>query len=240
MRSLVALGASFAVLFAGAWAGTARGAAGPATRVDRDLARATAAAVIPVGDSLEVAGQPMQLSVFYTPDPPDRVALFYARAFAARGVLPVASSSAGFAHVSAFDRRDGLQRFVTAVPQPSRETLVMVGISNPRSPPRFTRGAESASFPVPPDHRAFLAYRSSDASGGAESAQFVSSSSPAEVLSFYRRELGARGWSQRPAEGGASLAVFARGAEVLSVAVQALEAAGGAAVFVNRTDGGSR
>jgi hypothetical protein len=189
-----------------------------------------------VGDALEVSGQPMQLSIFYTADAPNDVALFYARAFEARGVLPIISSEAGFAHVSGFDRKDGLQHFITAMPQPSGQTLVMLGVTNPRRPPRLTRGAQDAGFPVPEESRAYLGYRSSDASGEAESAQFVSSLSPSDVLAFYRRELGSR-WAERAGAGSAALGVFARGGEVLSVAVQALGDKGGAAVFVNHTGG---
>jgi hypothetical protein len=154
-------------------------------------------------------------------------------------VLPIVSSESGFAHVSGFDRKDGLQHFITAVPQPSGQTLVMLGATNPRRPPRLTQGAEGAGFPVPDTSRAYLGYRSSDASGEAESAQFLSSSPPSAVLAFYRRELLSRGWTERSAAGSAALCVFARGGEVLSVAVQALDEKGSAAVFVNRTREGS-
>jgi hypothetical protein len=244
VRTFASLSLASAALFAGAWAGGAHGgaraASAPAPRVQAAPSYAQReGGEIPVGDSLEVSGQPMQLSIFYTADAPKDVALFYARAFEARGVLPVLSSESGFAHVSGFDREDGLQHFITAVPQPSGQTLVMLGVTNPRRPPRLSRGAQDAGFPVPEESRAYLGYRSSDASGEAESAQFVSSQSPSEVLAFYRRELVSRGWAERADVGSAALGVFARGAEVLSVAVQALGDKGGAAVFVNRTGGGA-
>jgi hypothetical protein len=238
MRRVFAFALSFAVLFAGGWAGSAGAAAGPPARAGP--VRAETGASIAIGDALEVSGQPLHVSVFYTGDAPEEVTLFYAHAFAARGVLPVLSAEKGLAHVSAFDRRDGLQRFVTALSQPSGETLVLTGIANPRRPPRFTRSAEGAGFPLPSGHRAYLGYRSSDASGAAESGQFLSALPPSEVLSFYGRELAARGWSQRSAGRGSSIVTFARGAEILSVATQALDARSGSAVFVNRTDGASR
>jgi hypothetical protein len=243
-RAVVSSSVACAALFAGAWAGAARGdaraASGPPPRAEAGPAYAQReGGEIPVGDSLEVSGQPMQLSIFYTSDAPAQVALFYARAFQARGVLPVVSSESGFAHVSGFDRKDGLQHFITAVPQPSGQTMVMMGVTNPRRPPRLTSGARDAGFPVPEGSRAYLGYRSSDASGEAESGQFVTSLSPADVLGFYRRELATRSWTERASAGSAALRVFARGAEVLSVAVQALGGEGGAAVFVNRTGGGA-
>ncbi|HEY6909847.1 MAG TPA: hypothetical protein VI356_10785 [Myxococcales bacterium] len=242
VKMVVSLSVACAALLAGAWAGGAGNAraepgAPPRAEAGPEYARRDGGE-IPVGDSLEVSGQPMQLSIFYTGDAPKDVVLFYARAFEARGVLPVVSSEANFAHVSGFDRKDGLQHFITAMPQPSGQTLVMLGVTNPRRPPRLTHGAQDAGFPVPEQSRAYLGYRSSDASGDAESAQFVSSLSPADVLAFYRRELASRRWTERAGAGSAALGVFARGGEVLSVAVQALGDKGGAAVFVNHTGEG--
>ncbi|HET7785738.1 MAG TPA: hypothetical protein VIR81_15320 [Myxococcales bacterium] len=244
VRILAPLFVACSALLAGAWAGGGRGdaraASGPPPRAQAGPSYARRkGGEIPVGDSLEVSGQPMQLSIFYTADAPGDVVLFYARAFQARGVLPVVSSESGFAHVSGFDRKDGLQHFITAVPQPSGQTLVMLGVTNPRRPPKLSQGAKDAGFPVPEASRAYLGYRSSDASGEAESAQFLSSLSPSAVLAFYRRELRLRGWAERAAASSAALGVFARGGEVLSVAVQALDEKAGAAVFVNRTGGGS-
>ncbi|MGE5049114.1 MAG: hypothetical protein ACM3PC_11125 [Deltaproteobacteria bacterium] len=244
VRMVVSLCLACAALLAGGWAGAAPGIARaesrppPRAEAGPDYARREGGE-IPVGDSLEVSGQPMQLSIFYTADAPRDVVLFYARAFQARGVLPVVSSEAGFAHVSGFDRKDGLQHFITAMPQPSGQTLVMLGVTNPRRPPRLTHGAEDAGFPVPGESRAYLGYRSSDASGEAESAQFVSSLSPSDMLAFYRRELVSRRWTERASAGSAALGVFARGGEVISVAVQALGDKAGAAVFVNHTSGGA-
>lgn len=260
LRLALSLTLAALVLCAGALAGgafrPAQAASAPAAKASEGVeGYAGASGEIAVGDALEVNGQPMQLSVFYTSDAPQQVALFYARAFQARGVLPIVSAEPQLAHVSGFDQRDGLQRFITAVPQPGGDTLVLVGVTNPRRPPRFTHGAGEAGFPVPPENRAFLGYRSTDAGAKAESGQFVSSLSPAGVLAFYRKELAGRGYSERKEDGSSSLAVFARGGSILSVALQALGGAGtgcdkgsaacadgrtGTAVFVNVTSGGPR
>ena len=240
LRICLSLLGACAALWAGAWAGgalkPARAEAGRPPRATEDL-RYGETGEIAVGDSLEVNGQPMQLSVFYTPDSPRTVALFYAQAFDARGVAPVVSGDPQLAHVSGFDPKDGLQRFISALPQPGGQTLVMVGVTNPRRPPRFTRGAQEAGFPVPAENRAYLGYRSSDSGAQAESGQFVSSLAPAGVLAFYREALPARGWIERKDDGSASLLVFARKGAILSVAVQALDEKRGAAVFVNLTSG---
>lgn len=193
---------------------------------------------IPVGDDLEVAGQPMQLWLFYTADPPHQVAQFYADAFRARGLLPVLASDPELAHVSSFDPVSGRQRFVTAIPQPL-ETLVLIGSTDPRHPPRFTRGPEGSSIPVPPEHRAFVGFRSADGSLRAESAQFVSALDPRAVTAFYRRALSAQGFEERR-ESSESLLAFARRGATVSIALQRLEQRRGAAVFATRIEGDGR
>jgi len=225
-----------AVLLGGAWMGGAFAeSAGSAPRPR--LAEPRREGEIPVGDALEVSGQPMQLSLFYTADPPRRVALFYADAFRARGLLPVLAADEGLAHVSAFDPATGRQRFISAIPQPDGQTLVLVGTADPRHPPRFMSGPEGASFPVPPAHRAFIGFRSTDGGARAESAQFVSALGPGEVAGFYRRSLAGEGFSERP-DSSASLLSFARPGATVSVALQKLEEQQGAAVFVTRIEGG--
>ena len=206
-----------AVLLGGAWMGGAFAeSAGSEPRREGE---------IPVGDALEVSGQPMQLS------------LFYADAFRARGLLPVLAADEDLAHVSAFDPATGRQRFISAIPQPDRQTLVLVGTADPRHPPRFMSGPEGASFPVPPAHRAFIGFRSTDGGARAESAQFVSALGPGEVAGFYRRSLAGEGFSERP-DSSASLLSFARPGATVSVALQKLEEKQGAAVFVTRIEGG--
>jgi hypothetical protein len=240
LRLLTAFCAAAAVLLAGAWAGgafkPAQAARGKPARATTELSYAPKAAEgeLEIGDALEANGQPLQLSVFYTSDPPPRVADFYVKAFQARNLLPVAGSEDGVSHVSAFDPDDGLQRFINAVAQPDGQTLVMVGITNPRRAPQLMSGAARASFPVPPENRAFLGYKSEDAGARAESAQFVSRHTPAEVAAFYRKELAAQGWTERRADASEAMLLFAKGGETLSVAMQALDQKQGAAVFVNR------
>jgi hypothetical protein len=242
-KLLLALCVAAMVLAAGAYAGgafsPARAAAGRPARASDEQVYDRAdpqAGEIAVGDALAVNGQPMQLSLFFTSDEPERVIGFYAEAFRARGLVPVV----GGANVSAFDPHDGWQRFITAVPQPDGQTLVMVGATNPRRPPRLLDGAKTAGFPVPEENRGFLGYRSEDAGARAESAQFMSSLSPSGVAAFYRKSLLSQGWSERTQDASESMITFARNGEILSVSVQALDAKAGAAVFVNRTEGGAR
>lgn len=237
------LAAAGAVLVLGAWAGgalqPAQAQGGRPGRATDDLGyqRHSEVGEIAVGDSLEVNGQPMQLSIFYTSDAPQEVVRFYADAFAARGVLPVLSADPLLAHVAGFDPRDGLQRFISALPQPDGQTLVLVGITNPRRPPRFTKGADEAGIPLPKENRGYLGYRSSDEGAQAESGQYVSALSAAALLAWYGRELPSRGWAERTQDSTPALAVFAKSGSILSVAVQTLGEKG-AAVFVNQTAGG--
>lgn len=245
LRAVVSVTCALAVLCSGALMG---GAFAPAARAATFVkpSRMTDALAyakdgeIAVGDALVVNGQPMQLSLFYTSDAPARVVGFYEEAFRARGVIPVATLDAQVGHVSAFDPEDGMQRFITALPQPDGQTLVMVGVTNPRKPPRLLRGASLAPFPVPEEHRAFLGYDSEDAGAHAQAGEFVTSLSTAEVLAFYRSRLVADGYVERRDESSEGMVLFSRGDVSLSVAVQALDEKKGAAVFVNRLSGGAR
>lgn len=247
IKVLVSMAGALGVLCGGAWAGgaflpAARANTGRPSRMTDDQAypRSTEAGEIAIGDALVVNGQPMQLSVFYTNDPPARVASFYAEAFLQRGLTPIANGDGQLAHVSVFDPEDGLQRFINALPQPDGQTLVMVGVTDPRHAPLLLNGGEHAPFPVPVEHRAFLGYESDDAGAHAKSGQYVSALSPAEIIAYYRKTLGEQGWSERGDESGPSIVLFGRGTATFSVAVQALGEKKGAAVFVNQLEGGGK
>lgn len=192
---------------------------------------------IAVGDSLEVAGQPMRLSVFGTADRPSRVVAFYAEAFRARGLLPVVSPEDSFAHVSAFDPADGLQRFASALPAPGGRTLVMIGTLDARRPSFLLRGDASRSLPIPREHGPLLAFGSVDGPARAESAQFLSGLSKEGIAAFYRAALLAQGYAERP-DGPEGLLTFGRPGAMLSVAARQVQ--GGSAVFVTRTEGSAR
>jgi hypothetical protein len=234
------------VLLAGAWAGggfaTADAAvAGRPPRAAVEKAYPTTAdGEIPVGDSLVVNGQPMQLSLFVTEDPIAKVVEFYRSAFAARGLVPLAQSDDQLGHVSVFDPEDGYQRAITALPQPDGRTLVLVGVTNPRKPPRFTRAHAGMPFPVPPEQRGFLGYESKDGSTRAQNGQFAWSKSAPEALEWYRQKLAAEGYVESKDQTAGSVAMFVRRDAQVTVATQALGDKSGSMVFVNRVEGGER
>jgi hypothetical protein len=239
VRILASFAAAATVLLGGAWAGGAlaeRHAPERAAAVtypgNRDVVR--------IGEGLAVAGQPMQLSLFRTGDPPTRIARFYADAFRAQGLTPVMSSETKLAHVAAFDPEDGLQRFITAIASHDGDTLVMVGSANPRMPPRFLEGGERGSFPLPPGHRGFLGFRSADAGSSAESAQFVTSLVPRAVASFYRSALAAEGYRETSDARNDGLLTFLKRNSAISLALQNLGEPSGAAAFITRSEGNTR
>src|SRR2546423_11803689 len=203
LRAIVGAIAGLAVLAIGAWAGgavcAAQGGPGgpPRARVAQDYPRQDQAGLIGIGDALVVSGQPMQLSVFYTGDAPARVAEFYASGFREKGLVPISRDQGQVGHVSVFDPEDGFQRFITAMPGPRGQTLVMVGMVDPRHAPQLISAARKAPFPVPESHRAYLGYSSTDAGVRADSGQFVTTLSTAKVREYYRRELAARGFEER-------------------------------------------
>jgi hypothetical protein len=193
---------------------------------------------IPVADSLVVNGQPMQLSVSFAGESPAAVAELYSAAFRARGLLPIAAADARVAHVSSFDPEDGLQRSVTAIREGSGHTLILMGVTDPRHPPKVVTDAREVPFPVPESHRAFLGHSALDGHSRADTGQFVTALSPAEVAAFYRARLPSQGYSEQADHSTDALLVFGKNGGSVSVAVQALGAHSGAAVFVNRTEGG--
>jgi hypothetical protein len=233
LRLALGLLAGALVLFGGAFAGGALGAPGTApvvSRSSRAYDRPSSGGEIEVGDALEVNGQPMRLSLFYTADPPARVIAFYTEAFLERKLLPITSTG----HVAAFDPEDGQERFISALAQPGGQTLVLVGTTNPRRPPRLLHGADHATFPVPPGSSAFLGYRSEDAGARTEAGQFVCGRPATEIAAFYRRELAAQGFREHAST--PAWLDFERSGETLSVGIQALDDTA-AAVFVNRLQG---
>jgi hypothetical protein len=247
-RIATACAASGCVLVSGAWLGgalapAARAARGPAPRATDGQPAYPArggAGEIALGDGLAVNGQPMQLSLFFTADPPAKVVAWYGATLTAKGLVPIARADAQVAHVSVFDPDDGLQRSVTALPQASGETMVLVSVTNPRKPPRILTGARRAAFPVPEEHRAFLSYDSEDAGTRAQSAHFLTALPAAAVLDWYRKELLALGFAEQASDSTRGLSTFRRGPVAIAVAVQALDAEKGAVVFVNRVEGGAR
>ena len=241
-RTAIAVLATAAVLLTGAWAG---GTCAPA-RAQGGLPRAANAgglaehretAQIPVGDGLVVNGQAMQLSVVYTTDAPAQVIAFYAEAFRARGLLPIASADRRFAHVSVFDPADGLQRGVTTLVESSGHTLILLSVSDPQGLPKVLARAPEAPYPVPEAHRAFLGYSSEDGNAKAHSGQFATSLGTAQVAQYYREWLGAQGYVERSDQSGEGLLVFTKGNGSVSIALQVLDQGGGSAVFVNHVEG---
>jgi hypothetical protein len=233
VRLLAALSLAAAVLLTGARAG---GAFAQRIRPIAPEAYPAAGDTIRVGESLEVTGQPMDLSVFSTADAPDRVVTFYADAFRARGLTPVMSVDPALAHVAAFDPADAVQRFVSALPQAGGGALVLSGTTNPRKLPGFIAGSGRTSLPVPERHRGLLVFRSADAGTSAESAHFVSALAPRTVVAFYRGVLRAEGYSESPDRLGEQMLSFAKRGSSISVAIRPLEKTSGSAVFITRSE----
>jgi hypothetical protein len=238
-RAAVAILAAASLLTAGAWAGGALrpfagGARARRSGLDPEKGR------LALGDRLVASGQTMQLWAFTTHDPAARVIAFHADAFRRRGLLPLSFTGGQLGHVSVFDPADGLQRFVTALPRPGGETVVLLGAAHPRRIPQLLAGARSVRFPVPEGSRAFLGYEADDAGVRAELGQFVTQLAPREVREFYRTKLAAAGYREQETESDALLTLANAAGETVSIAVQALESDRGAAVFVSRISGAPR
>jgi hypothetical protein len=245
LKVLLATAGAAGALLAGAWAGgafsRAEAAPGKPSRATDPLSYARSSdGEIPIGDALVVNGQPMQLSLFITEDSPPRVVEYYRSAFEKRGLMAIAAADDSVGHVSVFDPEDGLQRFISAVPQPDGQTMVIVGVTNPRKAPRMTRAATKMPFPVPEESRGFLGYESQDGAARSQNGQFASSLSAQATLAWYRKALAAQGYQENARESSEAMAVFNRQGASITVAVQALAEKGSSMVFVNRIEGGDR
>ena len=88
VRILAAIATSATVLVGGAWSG---GALAERRAPERAAAVTCPGShdVVRIGEGLAVAGQPMQLSLFRTGDPPTRLARFYADAFRAQNTASI-------------------------------------------------------------------------------------------------------------------------------------------------------
>ncbi|MBS2023389.1 MAG: hypothetical protein JST92_13340 [Deltaproteobacteria bacterium] len=192
---------------------------------------------ISLGDGLSVNGQPMRLSLFVTTDQAQQVVASYSDVFLQRGLIPIAHTEGRIGHVSVFDPEDGLQRFVSALPQGDKQTLVMVGATSPTHAPHFLRGAKDAPFPVPPEHRAFLGYASDDGGQHAQSGQFVTTLSTKVLREYFRSELVTHAGFAERSDTGDAMWVFTKPGVSITVAAQQLSDKSGSAVFVNRIEG---
>ena len=241
LRTAIAALATATVLLVGAWAGgscspaRAQSASGRATGPDL-YSGERESAPIHVAERLVVQGQQMDLSVFYTADRPEAVVSFYADAIRQRGLLPIATADERGGHVSVFDPADGLQRSVTAVRERTGQTLVLLGVTDPRNAARLVTRAPQAPYPLPEDHRAFLGYGSDDGGVHAHTGQFLTRLGTAEVADFYRARFGALGYAERTDESGEGLLVFAKARSLVSVARQSLGKERGSAVFVSQSE----
>lgn len=188
---------------------------------------------VPLGDGLEIWGQPVQLSLFWTPDETDTVTTSYLDAWESAGLVTSEKRMGNVSIVSALDESTGLMRSVTVLEHESGERLVLPGITDIRSMPDPT--PTGAPVPVPDNAKAYMAHVADDVVALTYSGSFIVPMAPSRIVRFYEVELGKAGYvpSPRMSAGARSdVAEWTRGPESITVAASALEKQDAASSFV--------
>lgn len=175
-------------------------------------------AEVPLGEGLNIWGNPAQLSLFWTGDSPEQVIRTYFEAWKDAGFDPQINELDQVSNVWFVDPSTGLMRSVTVLRQ-GEDTLVLPGVSDARFMPDPT--ARNAPVPVPENATAYLAHAADDTHSLSYSASFVVPISPARSLEFYKVELGKLGYDFSESLSKTSKAMhgeFRRGPELVTVA----------------------
>lgn len=210
-----------AVLGLGLWIGAPEAEAagsGSQVRLGPPVRAADEAVAIPLGESMELFGQPSQLSLFWTVDSPEEVARLYTDTWKAAGFEPHLTRLDRATHVSAIDPETGLMRAVTILAQ-AEETLVLPAITDVRVMPDLT--SQRAPVPVPENARAYMGHSADDTSQLTFTGSYLVPLRPEQVLRFYERELAGEGYERREGFGkgakGAKGVEYVRGPEQITI-----------------------
>jgi len=174
---------------------------------------------VPVGEALEMWGQPSRLNVFWTLDSVDEVARTYVDAWKTAGFDPRQKKVDQVTNVSAIDKSTGLMRGVTIIDS-GDERIVLPGLTDIRVAPDTTPA--NAPVPVPSNATRYLANVADDTTTVSYSASYLVPMSAERTLDFYRLEMGKLGYTPKKNADvshirSGSAAEFERGAEWVQV-----------------------
>jgi hypothetical protein len=174
---------------------------------------------VPLGESMELWGQPTRLSTFWTPDPVVEVVRIYVEAWQKSGLDPQVREIDKVTAVHALESETGLMRSVTVIDL-GEERLVVPNVSDVRTIPDL--GPRHAPVPIPENATAYLGQVADDTTSLTFSANYLVPLEPDRLLAFYKRELEPDGYevqqgalSRRTRE--AASAEYGRGKEWISI-----------------------
>lgn len=172
---------------------------------------------IPVGDSIQLAGRPSKLKLFWTSDAPEKVVRSYGEAWDKAGMIVHYERLDRVTSVSAVEASTGLMRVVTVIDE-GDQRMVLPNITDIRVPPNTS--PEGAPLPLPEGTTAYMSHIADDATSVNYHATYRVPATSKQMMAFYETELGKSGYAVSEAKknlkGGASLE-FTRGVEWISV-----------------------
>jgi hypothetical protein len=213
-------------LFAGAPEVRASGPSNP-MHLSAPPGLAHGTAEVPIGDALELWGQPTRLDLFWTRDPVAEVTRTYVDAWKAAGFDPQVRKLDKVTSVSAVDNSTGLMRTVTVMDS-GDERLVIPGLTDIRVFPDVS--SAHAPVPIPEDADSFLANSADDTTSVSYSATFLMPTPADDVILFYMTEMKKRGYAEEAKPQlhhihNGTTVEFSRGPEWVRVVASGLDAA---------------
>jgi hypothetical protein len=189
----VATGVVAAGLFLGAPDVAASGPSNP-TRLATPAATAHGSGEVPIGDMLEMWGQPSQLNMFWTNDSADEVARTYSDAWKAAGFEPRTQRIDRVVNVSFVETTTGLMRTVTIM-EAGDQRVVLPGLTDIRVAPDTT--PDRSPVPVPEGASGFVAHTADDSGSVAYNASYAAPIASDTIIAFYRAEMTRLGYTER-------------------------------------------
>jgi hypothetical protein len=141
---------------------------------------------IPLGEAMELWGQPSRLNLFFTNDSTDEVIRTYADAWRAAGFDPKINRQDRVSNVSMVEKSSGLMRTVSVIDD-QNQRMVIPGLTDVRIAPELT--PRHAPVPVPDNVHEYLAHTDDDGSSVSYSGSYLVPLHPSEVAEFYRTEM---------------------------------------------------
>lgn len=197
LANVAGVGVAGAVVVGGLFLGAPDVAAnGPSNPLRLSAPRSTghSQGEVPVGETLELWGQPSRLNMFWTSDTTDQIVRTYVDAWKAAGFEPRINKIDLVTHVAIVEASTGLMRSVTILEAGDQRT-VLPGLTDIRVAPDLTTAR--APVPIPSDASGYLAHVADDTNSVSYSASYAAPQLPSGIADYYRAEMTKLGYTER-------------------------------------------
>ncbi len=194
--NLIGVGVAGAVVAAGMLAGSddarANGPSHP-MRLAAPPASSHGTRDVPLGDALQLWGEPARVDLFWTTDSVNEVARTYVDAWKAAGFDAQVHTIDAVTSVAALDTHTGLMRSVTILSS-GDERVVLPGLTDMRVLPDTSPAG--APVPIPETAHAYIASSADDTTSISYNGTYMVPLKPERTIAFYRVEMGQRGYAE--------------------------------------------